>query len=546
MMTGSDGGGGGSNALKTAGPTAFGLGYGDLQALGLRYLDAQGQAIGGGQVRFKIFGDPQGSTLSGDRAVTDPDGNAAVSLTAGAAEATFRVEASADGAPPLDFAISVSRFAFVTLDADLAYAGAQMGQVVAVRAMLYDDRACAALPPSPGAPPPLRQGVAAGPSGTVSFPLLLADGYALTGRAEDAAGHLVAYGCVDLAPPALPPGAEVAVPVPLARVAPRVTGSWVVKATIDLSQAAPPPLAAWQALGTCALAPAQPLLDGIDQSIGAGSLSDAIAQHRGAIDANGCRPATDTIGRPSLDADLEALLTAQGSPGASLAALSTDAHALGAAAAIDSRLDLAAPGGGGPGPVALAATHTLLGFTLATAGGAKMATYDPSALGFPVVSAAAIDATLDGDALSIDAHGFTARWPWLCGRALADLALTPRGLPEDPHALLAAVIDAATRKSLTGCAAVEDLVCADTAAQPCPVAPACMAAVDALGDGLAADLAAPSGIDFQLAGGATAVDADGDLVAEGLTKGTFAAQVVVLAPDRSANAPIAWTASPAP
>src|SRR5579859_5158653 len=90
-------------ALEIQSPpgSQIGLHYGVSTELIVLYRtdDAARRPLAGQPVRFSIFGDPAGSTLSADRALTDAMGLAKVTLTAGAAEATFRVTASALNAP---------------------------------------------------------------------------------------------------------------------------------------------------------------------------------------------------------------------------------------------------------------------------------------------------------------------------------------------------------------------------------------------------------------------------------------------------------------
>ena len=70
---------------------------------------------------------------------TDVNGVATVTLTAGQAEKSFRVAATAPNAPEADFDVSVSKFDFVELDA----ASSTWATPVTLRALLYDDKTCA-------------------------------------------------------------------------------------------------------------------------------------------------------------------------------------------------------------------------------------------------------------------------------------------------------------------------------------------------------------------------------------------------------------------
>jgi hypothetical protein len=169
----------------------IGLHYGKSVALRVRYHvdDAAAQAVSGQTVRFSIFGDPAGSTLSADHAVTDATGVATVELTAGQAEASFKVVADAVNAPEAEFDVSVSKLDFVELDVALAWPG---DGTTTLRALLYDDRDCSALPPAATQPAPFRAlSKPTSTQATLQFLNLLSKKYAVVGRADSAAGTLV-------------------------------------------------------------------------------------------------------------------------------------------------------------------------------------------------------------------------------------------------------------------------------------------------------------------------------------------------------------------
>src|SRR6476646_7239051 len=75
-------------ALDVLDSSQIGLHYGKSTELRVRYHtdDAAATAVTGAAVRFSIFGDPAGSTLSRDTVTTDVNGVATVTLTAGQAE----------------------------------------------------------------------------------------------------------------------------------------------------------------------------------------------------------------------------------------------------------------------------------------------------------------------------------------------------------------------------------------------------------------------------------------------------------------------------
>jgi len=498
----------------------IGLHYGATVDLRVRYRldDAEATPVAGATVKLAIFDDPGGSTLAADRATTDDKGVASVRLTAGAQEKSFRVRAQAPDAPDAVFGVSVSSQAFVNIDVELAYAGtAQIGML---EALLFVGTPCAQLPPNPTEASAFRVvKQPGGPMGTVHFLNLLSQNYTVVGEALDAASHLRASGCVDIASSLVPAGATATLPLPLKNVAPAITGTYALSTTLTLA----PALAAsatteWKKLSSCAEAPAQGLLDRIEAGVGS-ALSTAMEQKRGTADSMACRPATLSGGAPSLDAQLETLLTGAGAPALQLAAIVTDLQNIVGSAKLASTLTVRGAGAG-----AFTAEHALGQITLSTS--TAMKGYDAQATALPIVDVNDIPVGFTGNALTLGAHGFTLGLPTFWQRALADLSLAahvPSMQPPTTRALLGAVVAVAMRNGKTGCAAVEDLVCGVTGASGCTgqIDPACAAALDGWAASLDAPFAPPTAIDATLSGQATAADTDGDLLIDLLSPGTW-------------------------
>lgn len=495
-------------ALDVLGSTQIGLHYGASTDLRVRYHtdDSAARPIVGAAVRFSIFGDPAGSTLSRDQVTTDVNGVGAVTLTAGQAEKSFHVAATAPNVSEADFDVSVSKFDFVELDAALAWP-----TPATLRALLYDDKTCAALPAAPTLPAPARAlskpGVTAA---TLQFVNLLSTSYALVGRAESVDGRLIGYGCVDIGAELAQPGSLTTVPLPLTAVVPSPIGSYGVTSTlVPLPSAYASLVATWQRFGGgCPYGAAQALLDAMGIATGA-------ATQRDPPDAAGCRP----MSASSLDAQLQALLTASSTaPAHALPAIASDLAALTATATVKSTLTVSAASAS-----TYAAEHALGSAELAVGAGMSRA-YDLIALGEPVIDVKDIAFADDGVTATIAAHGFTLGWRALWEQAFADLSLDVRvpglGAPAIP-ALVSAVVAPAMRSGKMGCAAVDDLVCSvTTGSGSCALATPCASALSPMAADLAAGFAPSSGIDLTLAGSATPIDSDGDLVVD-LLNGTW-------------------------
>lgn len=482
----------------------IGVHYGKSIDLRVRYHtdDAAARPISGQPVRFSIFGDPAGSTLSRDRAVTDSSGVATVTLTGGQAEASFRVAANAVNAPEADFDVSVSKLDFVELDVTLSWT--LPSSPAALRALLYDDRACAQLPPSPTMPAPFR---ALSQSNTSSASLrflnLLSKSYAVVGRAETASGKLLGYGCVDVGAELVPPGSVSTLPVPLAQVFPSPAGTYALTSNLmPMPSLGAALIAPWSIFGDCVYGAAQLLLDGM-----------GITSHRDPPNPDGCRPLSTT----SLDYQLQQMLTAQPSaPARLLGKIVDDLGAVTSSCVLSSQLVVTAIGNGN-----WTGQHTLASISFSTGGMPK--SYDLVALGMPVIAVKNIALADDGTNLAIGSHGFTLGWTTLWKQAFVDQSLAVRvpGIGSPPiRALVAAVVAAAMRNGKSGCAAVEDLVCS-VLGGTCNYQAACASAIDSVAASLDGPFAPASGIDLVMMGSAQAVDNVGDLVVHQLVGGSW-------------------------
>ncbi|MDB4969098.1 MAG: hypothetical protein JWN44_4787 [Myxococcales bacterium] len=498
--------GGTPPALDILGSSQIGLHYGRAMELRVRYHtdDASAAAIGGQTVRFSIFGDPAGSTLSRDQATTDATGEAAVTLTGGQAEAQFKVEATAANADNVIFDVAVSKLDFVNLEIDLSWPTPTTSTTL--RALLYDDRSCAALPASPTLPAPFRALSKSNATfAALGFQNLLSKPYTVVGRAETAGGVLVGYGCVDVGAELVPPGSQAMLPLPLAPAVPSPVGTFVLT-----SQLLPDPAIAkslmtrWQQFGFCKYGAASALLDAM-----------GVTAMRDPVDADNCRLASTT----SIDRQLEDLLSAPPTaPARMLDPIVEDLGGVTTSTTLKSRLIVTQSG-----EHAFSARHILQSATFST--GPSPKTWDLVAQGLPVIDVANIAVTDEGGKIGIANHQLTLGWTTLWKQAFVDLSLAVRvsGLGSPAvKSLVTAVVLAAARNGKVGCAAVEDLLCS-VLGGACSYQAACGAAIDTIAANLDAPFAPASGIDLTLGGSAQSVDADGDLQVDLLTGGSWVA-----------------------
>jgi hypothetical protein len=488
--------------------------------------DAAALPLASQTVRFSIFGDPEGSTLSSDHALTGDDGVASVTLGGGAAEASFRVTASAPRAADAQFDVSVAAGDFVGIEVQLASSSA-----TTLRALLYGDQTCAELSASSTAARALS---GPGPSASLTFLNLLLRDYAVAGRAEDANGRLVAAACVDLDAGLLAAGATATLPLPLQPVRVTALGSYELATTLKIS--APNATTAFHALADCVNYPADALDDALEAALQPSGYAATFAGLRGVKDAMGCRGAIPVGGgtSPSIDQQVHSLLTVTGAPATQLRAIVADLDAIVGSAQLASRLSVTASGA-----TALAGDH-LLGSLRLDATGQKSVTYDLVAAGVPIIEAKDVPIAFDGASLSIGSHGFALRLPRLWRRALDELALVPR-FPtlSSPslRALLGTIVAAAMHGGKTGCAALGDAACAADAACATAVEKACPAALDALAAQLEAGFDPQTGLDLTLRGQAQALDSDGDLAVDRLQMGAWTTPLAVTSSFTGARTP---------
>jgi hypothetical protein len=167
-----------------------------------------------------------------------------------------------------------------------------------------------------------------------------------------------------------------------------------------------------------------------------------------------------------------------------------------------------------------AGTHTLLTATLGTGGTAYLA--DLSQTSFPVLSSS-LGLHVLNTTMTIGYHGLTLRLGALLDAAYRAKVLVPAGITAAPDALGTALAASA------GCTMISDVACT-AASQPTDcLKDACTAMLPVLDAQLGRPFAAltTTGTDFKLSGAAMLVDADHDLVVEGLESGVWSAGVVL-------------------
>lgn len=496
----------------------LGLNYGEPATLIFRYR-LRDQPQPGATLRVSTDGGAGGSTLSAASIVTNDRGEASVLLTAGAAEVAFHVVVSAPAAADFLVDVAVSRYAFGSLGVSVdgtAVPGLEApARPTAVRAALLMGMTCAEVPPMARLGTVLRSQRAGEPRAVLLFGTLLVHAYTVIGRAEDDAGHLLAYGCVEVPESLLRAGLQPVVEIPLSRVTPSPLGTFKLQSALALTLPQGKGAPVWPQLA-CPSGVGQALLDALiaalpsaDRDIGV-----RLGVLRGAVDKTGCRMAPAGMDGP--DQRLHALLTVPAA-GQTLAAIADDVAAIQLGGVLSSRLVvrgvLTAP------LPAAVADHTLteLGWQL----GASRVSYPLEALA--AAQRTDLVAPLFDAQMALPEHALTLRLPSFWRRAYTDLVAGPRGLTQTPTQLFQASVTAAKDGALTGCAAVENVLCAGLAA-PCKgrlVAP-CQAGGLALADALNTALSdGKPELDLRFGVTLALDDPEGTLSAQSLSQGVL-------------------------
>lgn len=467
--------GGPASVLSLVSPASpLGLHYGEQATLLFRYRN-HGQPEAGVTLKAVTDGDAGGATLSAERLVTSDRGEAGVVLTAGASETAFHVVVSAPSAADLVIDTAVSRYAFGSIDVliDGTMLGTGGPLPTAVRGTLFGGTLCAQLPPLPKPGPGLRTQRASEPRSVLTFATLLVQPYSIVARAEDDAGHLLGYGCLDVPDQLLKTGQRAVVVVPMQAVHPSPVGSYSM--TSELAVQPPEP---WQKLG-CSTGAGQVLLDAMLSAVQPvdADLAMRLAALRAMPDAMGCRITVD-----KLDAKLQSILMPS-TAGMTFSSVAGEALGLLRGGVLTSELVVRAAA---PQPVG---DHFLR--TLRFDVGMRNATYTLETL--LVSSATDLPLGVAGFSLVVPTHRVSLKLASQWQRGVQELVLMPRGISTmSVGQLFAAAVTAAQRMAATDCSAVDSLVCEGVAA-PCPglVRSACMSAKTAVAQSLDRAFAEP-------------------------------------------------------
>jgi hypothetical protein len=111
--------------LEIVGSPAVNLRYGETAELRVRYVAGDGSVISNAPIDYEIAGEPAGSRLAALQTTTNADGEAAVDLTAGDADAMFDVTVTPPMGDAVAFSVAVSDTDAGSIVVSMTYAGSR-------------------------------------------------------------------------------------------------------------------------------------------------------------------------------------------------------------------------------------------------------------------------------------------------------------------------------------------------------------------------------------------------------------------------------------
>jgi hypothetical protein len=512
-----------------------------------RLRDDAGKPVPDRVIQFSILDDPAtpmddgaGATLSLDRVVTSSEGVAALQIIAGPQPTLFRVRASTTRASDVEVMVFVTeaKFAPIELAPVLVDPPTTGQELTTVRLHVLDGAGCASI--DYGNLPPSTLFVRTIPSdSTALFSTVNTEQtHHLVALGLDAAGVARAGGCVDLVGSLLLVHIPLRVLVPMHLFRVDAEGSYEVVSRVPLRpalRASALVTEAWRELSTCPQDPGRLWLDCTLDALKSsdsdpldcrptddeGPLGVTLLARRGlplAMPGMGqCRDKVDVLGSPSHDHLVAGLFPAQRTR------LIDGLPAMGAEVtqlldSVELRSTLTIGPTSTPGQYQLSHRLTSAAFPLPASG----TSVDLRDLGAPVLEARFVPATAHVNDLEVGTHGFTLRLGSAARQAFAQASLMPRGVAPNLPAFVEALFAAASRVEggtvVTGCGALDALLCGDVGEPRGCLAVACADGLGALRGRLDAGFQALDGddLDFVLGGTVQAIDTDGDHQADAL------------------------------
>jgi hypothetical protein len=514
-----------AGAILTADPKMLSLKTGETAVVRFLLTTAQGAPVAGERLDFVLVDDdstsqskPAGATLSASYATTNMEGVASVQVTGGL-KTSFRLTARHQraGAASTEVVVGGGNRGTVAVVAAPSERALVEAALQSVDLLLYEKRRCSDL--DVAAPPqPTRLPRTVAPGAAAELELSADAVTAVVGHGRDEGGKLRAVGCIEVPGTAASGGSPVRVYLPLLLLIPRPGPAYALTSQVSLARrevgrrlAAP-----WLDLGDCPLDPGQLWLDCAVDALTTtaadpldcvpasdeGPLAAAIAARRGQLTVGsvcrGSKSGAPGAEMDSLDAQVTSLFPNPAEPPAQdLTTLGAEAAALLDKLTITSLLTLEPT----ERDDVFQGTHALLdvGFLV----GSRSHVVDVFGQGSPAAEARFVRVTTADEHLVVSSHGLGLGLGKLARAAFYDAALAGRSLPRETTAFVGALFGLASTAAgstrLSGCQALDALVCARIPEQAAGcLRAACAAGQAALAARLDAAFAAADGMEIDL------------------------------------------------
>jgi len=182
--------------LEILGSPAVNLRYGEVAELRVRYVDADGMPISNAPIAYEIAGLAEGSRVSALETPTTGEGQAAVDLTAGDADASFQVQVTPPMGDPVFFDVAVADTDLGTIVVSLSYPGSR--ELNRVDTFLFEGVSCSSILDPRSLPTALRMAPSA--SSIATMPAFagvpVGNDYTVAVRAQTGS-TVSAFGCRD-------------------------------------------------------------------------------------------------------------------------------------------------------------------------------------------------------------------------------------------------------------------------------------------------------------------------------------------------------------
>ncbi len=224
--------------LRIVGDATLNLRYNEAADLVVRYEDEAGEPIAGAPIAFEIITDGIASRLAALRADTDANGEASMTLTAGAEDEGFVVDVVPPVGDSVQFVVSVQDSEAGSIVVGMSYTGTRM--FTRYDALIFDVASCAELNPN-RLPTAVRTSASVGSiTDRPAFAGVAPGANYVVGVTARSEGGVTGFGCADGVVVRAREETEVDITIEDLLVGPDFTGVWDLDNRFDFAEGLPP------------------------------------------------------------------------------------------------------------------------------------------------------------------------------------------------------------------------------------------------------------------------------------------------------------------